>query len=224
MSATIGKALIRALAEGDSVRIGTQLRRLLADLNEDIAAGGASPSATDGITTIEAVSQFVLPTGSVDDQGDGVCSVQSVVWARKVLTDAEIKALPTTPVEIVPAPGEGKLLVLHGGVLGPMDGADYTNINAVASAKIAYGAVASEDASRAFSISPNILALADTALYYIEFGSKAAYDGNETRTQDGIDKGLFLYVDNAGDGDFTGGDPDNAFPVILAYSVIDLTP
>src|SRR5690242_19531048 len=58
--------------------------------------------------------------------GGGGSSV--VQTATKTLTDAQIKALPTTPIELVAAPGSGKVIWWSMIVLRATIAGSYTNI------------------------------------------------------------------------------------------------
>lgn len=56
-------------------------------------------------------------------------STVSLQSRRLVLTDAQIRALPTTPLEgVVPAPGAGKALLFMRALLSPAYVVGYTNI------------------------------------------------------------------------------------------------
>lgn len=60
---------------------------------------------------------------------DEVASQVSVLRATKTLTDAQIKALPTTPVDIIPAPGIGRRLFCSEGYLVSVNDSSYTNVS-----------------------------------------------------------------------------------------------
>lgn len=69
----------------------------------------------------------------------GVTAV--TVYQRKtILTDAQIKALPTTPVELVPAPGDGMFLFVHNIVVKKQAlVANYTNMSQYDQIYVQYG-------------------------------------------------------------------------------------
>lgn len=56
--------------------------------------------------------------------------VATIYIATVVLNDAQIKALPTTPVELVPTPGPGKFIMPLNAILTAHLVSDYTNIHA----------------------------------------------------------------------------------------------
>lgn len=67
---------------------------------------------------------------SVDSQGEIVASPSTVTIYQSTvtLTDSQIKSLPSTPIEIVPAPGEGVVLVFIRGMLVMDISTTYTNV------------------------------------------------------------------------------------------------
>jgi hypothetical protein len=139
----------------------------------------------------------------------------SIIWTRKVLTDDEIKALPTTPIQLADTPGEDAVQVMIACLVGPLTGTAYTNIDPGAICKVVYGLDPTEDASHDGSIGSNLLG--GSPRYSLELGSQAAYVGGVIRTDAAIGQPLCFFLDNA-IGDFTGGDPGNQLPVTLAYT------
>lgn len=165
-----------------------------------VPASGESPS-------------FEVPSGT---------NVQTVYSTSVTLTDAQIKALPDTDVDLVGAPGAGKLLQYKGAVwdISPSGGA-YTN----------------EDA---FEIATKIGDYG-VAAGYIE--SAQGYFGGDTRTfldippnydsgggfgiagfadETSINQPIKLTASNAAAGSLTGGHADNYLDVTVFYSIIDV--
>ncbi len=146
------------------------------------------------------------------------------------LDDDQIKSLPTTPVEVVPAPGEGKrLLIVAATLLLDNTANPYTNVDDNALFQIRYGT--SGEASFYFDLQfsmkhPNAQpVIADAGIFSItDTGSRygnSPYGWQDYR--DGIEnKSFSLTAINGSSGDFDGGDPANSLKVTVYYAVIDL--
>jgi hypothetical protein len=65
----------------------------------------------DGVAFSGTLSQLKTSVQSVMPTSGGTPSVVTVYQLKTVLTDAQIKALPTTPIDVVPAPGAGKVVL-----------------------------------------------------------------------------------------------------------------
>lgn len=163
---------------------------------------------------------------------EAAASSAVVVYQQTItLTDAQIKALPTTPVEVVAAPGENRVLIpVSAMAVSEFSANDYTNVDAEATMSLGWGnTVASTRAhigngtwfdawggpgqGRVFGfILAPTLAIRDTAII------------SETGRQDIIDEPLTLIVNNGepGDGNFTGGNVANTLQVTVLYMVVDL--
>lgn len=151
--------------------------------------------------------------------------------ATVTLTDAQIKSLATGEVDLVPAPGAGKMNVLLFAVAKIALAASYTNVDALAFIGIgpSGGAVSSTliDVSpylTDFGSVPNSLlhfepqvitttAALDTPTYARGYSNIVAAEENLALTIKG---------DNNGDGAFTGGDAANTMTITVVYVVIDL--
>jgi hypothetical protein len=167
-----------------------------------------------------------------NQQGQGV----GLQTATVPLTDAQIKALPQTGIEIVPAPGSGKYISLRlpADVSTNEFAADYIGVDA--GVEIAF--VIGGDAGNAAYISR--WALANTGLLtprdFWGVGVKAGLS-LEAGFQSGTTfsyaiSGLTPSVENQplkvwlpngiGDPPLTGGDPANTLKVTVLYSVLDV--
>lgn len=134
-----------------------------------------------------------------------------------VIADANIKALPTTTIVVVPAQGADRVIIPLFATLSLDWVADYTNINIGSSLSIVY---------------PDYGA----ALQGLEGGTPAAlFAGGEdalaifslTEAQAAIRSAfanipLELELDNAAAGDLTGGDAGNVLTVTVYYITVQL--
>jgi hypothetical protein len=181
------------------------------------------------IPTINATSDVVEPV-------DLPLRIQS---ATVTLTDAQIKALPTTAVTIVPAPGTGKMLRLIMAHAALTQSAEYTNIDPDESwLSIAYqgDSVASsvvlnhsgdgkEDLDRLLgggAGSPAAVIFEPFQKTSASWGATAEVFSEVGGAIGSANKALNVYAFNNSAGDFTGGNSANTLTVTVLYLVIDV--
>lgn len=158
----------------------------------------------------------------------------TVLSATVELTDAQIKALPTTPVIIVPAtetlnyvglPGRLPLPLAFSISLDPSEGA-YTNVNSPASWVLALGSDWSSDAMissvdtmcQLEDVTPQI-GICNSYSNAILNSLISALRINAGGLQDNA---LALAVRNGEAGNLTGGDAANTLKVTVLYTIIDV--
>lgn len=166
--------------------------------------------------------------------GGGGGGSEMIHQATISLTDAQIKALPTTPVEAVPAPGAGKMLiplsvVVHvdgvGGAYDNIDLADgYIALAWNGAVDAVYLALTDGTLGQVF----NLLGAATNCLVIVppnsEYSSVYLSTGGPHNTRlisEVVNQGLDIYAFNSL-GNFTGGDAANSMKVTVLYTIIDV--
>jgi len=180
--------------------------------------------------------------GQVGPSAGGGSSASSILrQAVASLTNAQIKALPTTPVTIIAAPGANKLLVPHVALAHMKWVGNYTNINATSSISIdtagnfltslaedtlggvtALLAGGGPDGSWVpFVIQQIAQAKVTTATpavnphFHHGVADSGSYDA------DIVNVPLTISMENVGDGPLTGGNASNVLQISVAYYVLN---
>lgn len=146
------------------------------------------------------------------------------------LTNAQIKALPTTPVEIVPAPGAGKAIqlllartVIHIAALG-----GYTNFNTFA-VQLFKGTDPLIDVSVPGTV--GFFQGSDETIGTYVFTPAITTDGSDIHAatyqangsvERNDNQPLMFVIDNSVDGNLTAGNAANTLKITVYYIIIDL--
>ena len=182
-----------------------------------------APDAVTGLPKRDQYLDFVdesgaviatlnVPASNIPTFAVNGASVQTVYSQTATLTDDQIKALPTTQVEIVAAPGAGKIIIPLFGGSAVLTGANYTN--------------KSSDALLSVSMAGFVFYSYEIASL-VDFGEDAflpfivATANLPETTALMANEPLMITVDNTL-GNFTGGDPANTLKVTVLYTVIDV--
>ncbi len=158
--------------------------------------------------------------------------ISQIYQASAILTDAQIKALPTTAIEIVPAPSVGKALVFHSGLYILNLAQIYTNLDAAAYASLRHIAAGPLLTNPAPLGDSNFL---DTGVgifvgwmttkvstNYVPISTFPVIEAVGYASANVENKPFLLVGDNNGGGDFTGGDATNTLTVSVFYVIVDL--
>lgn len=138
----------------------------------------------------------------------------SYLVAEVTLTDAQIKALPTTPIELIAAPGAGKMIsVLFINWKIDVTAGIYTNLGNTWDLR--YGTASSGNTP------PSSAYLEDNSNVWV---SQMYPDVSEEPQNISVfnNKNLNLFYDNLGGGNLTGGNAANTLKIIVYYVVVDL--
>lgn len=182
-----------------------------------------------------------MPTHALVNNGN--TDIIVAVYQRKItLTDAEIKTLPTVPIELLPAVGESKILILHSAMLSLDESAgQYTGLLTATGQfchiNVFYGTT-QEEANDGNSVASNYIN--EKWLPMFGYGQSSCLLIPQTQTDDlgnsvgypvptasWNNKSLSLTMMNAAEAgaagsNLTGGNAANTLKVTVFYSIVDL--
>jgi len=185
------------------------------NIGQVVVGGVTLTEAADFETNIKIVFPGLAGGGS------------SYLSATVTLTDAQIKALPTTPVEIVAAPGANKLIFVIRNVIGKLNdsGGAYGNSDNTAGSYVtlAYGSAYDDDATYNY---PDVTSFINSLSSFGNDGiitlSPYSADTFQNILPGAVNNGLFLHIGNNGLGNLTGGNAANTLKVTVYYVIVDL--
>lgn len=147
-------------------------------------------------------------------------AAQTILSHTVTLTDAQVKALPTTAVEIVPAPGADLVIVPILAFLFLTQPSIYTNVSANASFNLVWpsagDATIYADAGL-LSSDPSFVALHGAS--FDNGGSQYGFAFDSAI----VNKKLSIDGNNPAMGNFTGGGAGNSLRVTVLYTVVDVS-
>lgn len=236
-SVTRGYADSTAVAHATGVTVYSATAVVNTADNPNSAPGGAGGVTVDNTVDPPFAASTLIAAGATEsapDEATFPSSVQNVLSTAVDLTDAQIKALPTTPIELVPAPGAGKTIMMLGAFVR-IDTSNnmYDNIDAGATFLITF---AGENIGAAQGVLQNTTDTPVTDLL-TSFDNQtvmlAAYTTITTvngflitpqmvSVSDITNKALQLKVTNGALGAFTEGDAANTGTIKVVYTVVDL--
>lgn len=196
---------------------------------------GPTGVGVTGATGVAGVVQSVVAGVGIEvDDTDAanpiVSAASGLLSATVTLDDDDIKALPTTPIELVPAPGAGLMLLpQHVTILVNSLGGGYTNIDTDEAVLVVQDG-GGEDRTNAiqnvsalgFDQVSNILDSAAQKGAVLTGGTTEIAGDDQTATAFDFsdDEPLVLVLNNNAAGNLTGGNAANSMTVSVIYTVV----
>lgn len=189
-------------------------------LEELVAFANTKPDERQLANELTKFLQANPPDGS---------TIQTVYQKQVRLTNDEIKALPSTYIELVPAPGAGKLLLFQRAVVRftGQSAFVFDNLHNDHGLFIAYGNWDAEASTNTTLFNQQADSTSLLSQLVLEDG-RAAWPTwtkdwiNIWDTSTIVNKPFKLIANNQTNGNFTGGNGATTMSVTVTYSIVDL--
>lgn len=171
---------------------------------------------------------MIAQVATLNPDGDTDWTDLAILKGVSEIGDAQIKTLPTAPMQIIVAPGDGKLIMPLFATAALRWFADYTNIDANATLNIRYTDSSFFAVSSLLELNSdvsNLLALGEDSFAYLPGRGQVrgtTFCGGALALSPMINKGLTLSIGNAASFDLTGGDAENSLKFTVYYTIVDL--
>jgi hypothetical protein len=150
--------------------------------------------------------------------------------AKKIIiTDAQLKALPTSPFELIPAPGVGKYVLLHSlsyrsVIVGKYLSSTGTDLDGNSDIVTTYGANLINLSE--VLLAPSYLgagAEGSDNVYFVQRGYMTTASSSSAFSASAIENKSVCFSSDSQDGfNYTGGNVANKFEVTVCYTIVDL--
>ena len=204
---TTGKLIKRSSLTATVVKSAAGVLSAAVAGTDYVTPGGAETLTSKTLTSPVLTSPVI---------GTGGPALRS---ATLTLTDAQIKALPTTPISFITAPGTGRRIIpVKGQWRADTSAGAYTNIDAtLAKLRLVYGAtvalasaeVMDDGAPGAFTSLLGGAAVKSVGLHYWDEDPVAVSSVENAAVQ--------VSIDNSASGNLTGGNAANSLRVTLLF-------
>lgn len=159
--------------------------------------------------------------------GGGTVSIPATTV---LLSNDQIKALPTTPVEIIPAPGANKIIIPLScvAILKVPGGVYYTNNTDAAwylklTQQVSNVAVVQQALGGAVATSQIVnFSFPLLSVGAGEFDGVVVSNYDATENENDLNVPLLLYGNYLGGSDYTGGNAANTLKMVIYYIIVDL--
>jgi hypothetical protein len=229
-SDAIGDLVSAELVQATVLRTNTSVlpnAKQMAFPGSDIVISATSENGASAIIEHDGVSYFVseTPDDLVSDANAGGGAVETVTYQLKtILTDAQIKALPGTYTEVVPAQGASKIaLVNYYTIAFKSPQVDYSGVVADSVYYLTYG----EDEDYATTERTNagdFLSGNNLNIFPGFTGEPYNNDMTKLALSAIVNMPINFYLYNTElDEALTGGDPSNEMVITVYYTIEDLS-
>lgn len=164
----------------------------------------------------QAVFDGANVSDTIDDVDDGLPLLSEMVQLATItIANANIKTLPTSAIELIPAPGPGKQIVPWLAFCHLKSAGAYTNFDMSTSLSVAYDT----SSNKILTTSAPDLLLGSAVDYNLQLGNASGTGDVDAVVENAAVK---LKFDNGGSGNLTGGNAANVLTVKVYYGVIDV--
>lgn len=185
--------------------------------------------AGNTVASLAVPASGATPSFEIDAADAVTDDTVAIKQTTVTLTDAQIKALPTTQINILAAPGAGMLHHVHGALfVADFTAGAYTNLSANPFFNLVYDAAnnyinatlfAGEEmfvAGRNISYCLPYMTLTEGA------GQPSAFVRSSAQFGETVNRTVDIGAGNVSDGNFTGGNAANTMKVTVYYSTIEV--